>query len=316
MLLAGGDPDFMDELALEPVGPATDAGRRFRGRMTARFAAPIQPQGGVTSALAVHAAALVLARPDQHLRSLSTVFAGQVPPGPVDVDVEVLRVGRSASQLRATVRPSDGDPAGHAVQMTFVADRPSPVAYTDAVAPVAPPPDDCIDRWELEAPDHAELVGPRPPFFEHFESRLVSGHVPWDPPWEPISSEVVSWMRWHDTPCHADGTPSSLALIPPCDTMPGAVWERLGPTDGNFLVPSVDLTVHVFDTDIGPRGWLLRRNTSRWAGHGLAEATMELYRQDGRPLAVANQLMHIRPIDRETLRARVEASAAGLGGQP
>jgi hypothetical protein len=92
--------------------------------------------------------------------------------------------------------------------------------------------------------------------------------------------------------------------------MPGAVWERLGPTEQNFLVPSVDLTVHVFDTDIGPRGWLLRRNASRWAGGGLAEATMELYAEDGRPLAVANQLMHIRPIDRDTLRARVEANQA------
>jgi acyl-CoA thioesterase len=304
-VLASGDPDFLEEMALTRA-----AGTLFRGQLSNRFNAPIQPQGGITSTLALHAAATVLGRDDQAVRAMTTVFAGQVLAGPVEVEVEVLREGRGASQVRSTVRPVDGDPAGHVVVATFAADRESPMAFTDTTAPVAPPPDDCVDRWESEAPLHPDVaIGPRPTFFDHFDGRFVSGHMPWDPPWEPTSSEVVSWMRWHHTPLDSNGRPSALALIPPCDTMPGAVFERHGPDERWYLVPSVDLTVQIFDTDLGPGGWMLRRNTSKWAGGGLAQASMELFSQDGRPLAYATQLMHVREADRTLIAERMAGTA-------
>ena len=70
-------------------------------------------------------------------------------------------------------------------------------------------------------------------------------------------------------------------------------------------MPSVDLTVQLFDTDLGPGGWMLRRNTTRWAGGGLAQAEMEIFSADGRPLAFATQLMHVRLADQEAMRRRI-----------
>lgn len=306
-MLASGDPEFLEEMALEPSG-----GGRYRGRLSDRWSAPVQPQGGVTTALALRAAELALGREDLGLRSLCTLFAGQVPCGAVEVEVELLRNGRSASQVRSTVRPAEGDRTGHVVMATFVAGRESPIGYAAATPPPAPPPEQCVDRWRTEAPDHAELVGPRPTFFGHFDSRFVTGHVPWDPPWDTRGdTDVVSWMRWHDTPRDADGAVSPLALVPPCDTMPGAVFERHGKDDRFFLVPSVDLTVQLFDTDLGPEGWMLRRNTTRWAGDGLAQAEMALFSADGRPLAFATQLMHVREADHEAMRRRMEEQRGG-----
>jgi acyl-CoA thioesterase len=291
-MLASGDPQFLEEMALEAIGPG-----RFRGRLSDRWSAPVQPQGGVTTALALRAAERTLGRDDLVVRSLFTLFAGQVPAGGVDVEVEVIRDGRSASQVRSTVRPVEGDGAGHVVLATFAAEQHGPIRYAASTPPAAPPPEQCVDRWATEGPEHPELTGPRPTFFDHFDTRFVTGHVPWDPPWDTQRDvDVVSWMRWHDTPRDAGGAVSPLALVLPCDTMPGAVFERHGKDDRPFRVPSVDLVVQIFDTDLGREGWMLRRNTTRWAGAGLAQAELEIFSADGRPLAFATQMMHVRAL--------------------
>jgi hypothetical protein len=54
---------------------------------------------------------------------------------------------------------------------------------------------------------------------------------------------------------------------------------------------------------------MLRRNTSKWAGGGLAQASMELFSQDGRPLAYATQLMHVREADRTLIAERMAGTA-------
>ncbi|MET0912966.1 MAG: acyl-CoA thioesterase domain-containing protein, partial [Acidimicrobiales bacterium] len=61
------------------------------------------PQGGMVSALALRAMATELDDPTQRLRTAHTSFAAQVADGSVDIDVELLRRGRSMSHLRAEV---------------------------------------------------------------------------------------------------------------------------------------------------------------------------------------------------------------------
>ena len=61
------------------------------------------PQGGIVSAIALRAMADALGDPTQPLRTLHTTFVAQVAHGPVSVEVEVLRRGRSMSHLRAEV---------------------------------------------------------------------------------------------------------------------------------------------------------------------------------------------------------------------
>ena len=48
--------------------------------------------------------------PGQSIRSLHTTFVSQVAHGPVSIDVELLRRGRSMSHLRAEV--ANPDPPG------------------------------------------------------------------------------------------------------------------------------------------------------------------------------------------------------------
>ena len=63
-----------------------------------------------------------MAHDEQTPRTLHTTFAAQVAHGPLEIDVEVLRAGRSMSQLRAEVR-NPGTERGHLTTCVFGAPR-------------------------------------------------------------------------------------------------------------------------------------------------------------------------------------------------
>jgi hypothetical protein len=64
-------------------------------------------------------------------------------------------------------------------------------------------------------------------------------------------------------------------LVAMCDTMPGAVSERLANRGPAWMPPSVDLTFHLFAE---PRSeWILAHNLARHAGAGYASADMTLW---------------------------------------
>jgi acyl-CoA thioesterase len=79
--------------------------------------------------------------PEQSLRSVSTVFAAQVVAGEIEIDVSVLRRGRSLTQLTASVR-NPGAAPGHSLVAVFGAERPG-FEFTDARPPIVPPPHEC-----------------------------------------------------------------------------------------------------------------------------------------------------------------------------
>lgn len=231
------------------------------------------PQGGVVTALALRAMIAELDHPEQRLRTLHTAFVAQVADGPVRIDVELLRAGRSMSHLRAEVRNPDA-PRGHLTTAVFGATRDG-FSFTDLEPPAEirrpsecpsfrdPPPED----WSFDgdpAPFWAELV----------EGRGVTGHPPWED-FEPDRAENTSWYRFDDAPMLDDGTMDPLALVVLADTMPGAVGEKVGRQDRAWFAPSVDLTVHLLDDCRSP--WVLAHNRARFAGDGYASADMALW---------------------------------------
>ena len=122
------------------------------------------PQGGMVSALALRAMATELDDPTQRLRTAHTSFAAQVADGPVDIDVELLRRGRSMSHLRAEVR-NPGAPRGHLTTGIFGAARDG-FSFTDLEPPAdIPHPDDC-----------PSFRDPLPPAWSTPSSRCRSGN--------------------------------------------------------------------------------------------------------------------------------------------
>ena len=272
------EPRFLAQTAVQPVAhrPGT-----YEAFLTEDWNCPIVPHGGVVTAVGVRAMEAALAIPEQRLRSVTAVFVAQVRPGALLIDVEVLRRGRSISQVRATVRNADQD-EGHRLLAIFGASRRG-FEFTEHRMPQVPPPRNCRS-WRDFPPELA--TGPKFNFWEHVESRVAVGHFPWEE-YEPIDSERVYWYRF-DEPPFIDGTLDPLAVVAMCDTMPGAVGERVGSGRDVWLPPSADLTVHHFaDTSAE---WLLATNRANHAGDGYASLEIELWDPSGALLACATQV--------------------------
>jgi acyl-CoA thioesterase len=230
------------------------------------------PQGGIVSAVALRAMAAALGDPSQVLRTLHTTFVAQVAHGPVVVDVELLRRGRSMSHLRAEVSNPDRD-HGHLTTAIFGSPR-SGFSFTDLAPPSeAPAPDDC-PSFRDPRPAGQEGFTPMEFWERRVEGRSALGHAPWDD-YTPDRAERAMWYRFDQPPYLEDGTIDPLALVVLADTMPGAVHERVGPQDRTWFAPSVDLTVHLLDVCRSP--WVLAHNRARFAGDGYASADMALW---------------------------------------
>lgn len=273
---------------LAVVADPADAGR-FTAEISDRWMLVVVPQGGAVAVLAARAMAAFLGDPDQTLRSMSVVFAGQVACGPVEIEVGTLRRGRSMSQLSATVR-NPGAAAGLTAIAVFGASRRG-FEFTDIELPPVDGPDG-LRGYRDPLPDGVEFEFDRDPmpFWEEIiECRPAIGRPPWEP-FEDGPAECAYWYRLDDPPLLDDGGLDPLAAVVLCDTMPGAVGQKLGEESGNWFGPSADFTIHL----LGPArpGWLLAHNKARHAGDGYASVDMALWDPADRTLvAYATQVM-------------------------
>lgn len=259
-----------------PFWSATEVQAVGDGRYTAdldeRWNLRPLPQGGIVTAAAVRAMQSELSHDEQRPRTLHTTFAAQVAHGPLEIEVEVLRAGRSMSQVRAEVR-NPGAARGHLTTCVFGGPRRG-FDFTDLQPPAEiPDPANCVS-FRDPPPDGVPAFPPLPFWDELVEGRPVLGHAPWDD-YVPHRAERAAWQRFDESPLLDDGRLDPLALIVLADTMPGAVGEKLGQQDRTWFAPSVDLTVHLLDDCRS--SWVLTHNTARYAGGGYASADMALW---------------------------------------
>jgi acyl-CoA thioesterase len=264
---------------------------RYEAELDDRWNLRPLPQGGILTAVAVRAMEAELDHDEQRPRTLHTTFAAQVAHGPLDVDVEVLRAGRSMSQVRAEVR-NPGSARGHLTTCVFGARRQG-FDFTDLRPPVDVPDPAGLPSFRDPPPDGVPAFEPMPFWEELVEGRPVLGHAPWED-YVPDRAERAMWYRFDEPPVLDDGRLDPLSLVVLADTMPGAVGERVGPGDRAWFAPSVDLTVHLLDDCRST--WVLAHNRARYAGDGYASADMALWdcgddgRAEPRLVAYATQL--------------------------
>jgi acyl-CoA thioesterase len=262
---------------------------RYHTSISETWQLAIVPQGGIVAAVASRAMARELDHPEQTLRTMTSMFAGQVACGPVEVDVQVLRRGRSMSQLTASVR-NVGAEAGLTAIAAFGAPRRG-FEFTDLAMPDVPGPDGVLS-FRDPPPDGIEFEFSRPnmPFWDSvLQSRPVIGRAPWEE-FEDGPAEAAFWYRIDHPPIGADGVVDPSAVIVMCDTMPSSVGQKLGPEAGQWFAPSVDYTLHLFRPP--PADWALAHLRARHAGDGYASVELALWDPAGPHLvAYATQVM-------------------------
>jgi acyl-CoA thioesterase len=278
---------FLEETT---VVASTDVPGRYDAHFGADWWGPRAPQGGIVAATTLRAMTAALGHGAHRLRTSTTVFANTLPAGRVAIDVEVLRSGRSVSQVQGTVRGADDPEPGHRTLAVFGRERDGwdHLEFTELRMPEVPPPDACPSMPEPRPQPSIFDVS----FWRHLEVGDVDFHYRWDDGWRGGRARGVRWVRYRVPPRLDDGSFDALAFLPLVDVIPGAVTQYLGPDAPSFFAPTLDLTVHFLDR-LGPDDddWVLQVMRMRRATHGYGSGEMELWSRDGRLLAHASQTM-------------------------
>jgi acyl-CoA thioesterase len=270
---------FAEQVQVEKVGDG-----RYRAFLSHDWDLLPLPQGGIVAAFGLRASEAEIRDPSHRLRSMTAVFAGKVAAGELEIEVEVLRHGRSASQVHVKLRNA-GETTGMSILAVFGSQRPGP-AFVDLAPPEVPPPLECRS-FDDPPPPGVERFGPTP-FWSNIEARLALGHFFWDD-YEPSRSDVATWIRFREPPRSEDGTLDPLGLVVLADRMPSSIGERIGRSDRQWFAPSADLTMHFFEPM--RTEWVLAHDRARWADDGWASAETELWDENGTLVGYGTQMM-------------------------
>ncbi|HEV3351471.1 MAG TPA: thioesterase family protein [Acidimicrobiales bacterium] len=270
---------FADDVVVRSVGAG-----RYRATLDHSWDLVPLPQGGVIVSFALRAASAEVADPAQELRTCTTVFAGQVSAGELEIEVDVLRRGRSATQVATSIRNAESETGAHTLAV-FGSRRRGP-SFVDVHMPEVPPPAACPSYRDPPPPGIEPF--PQRPFWTRVEGRAALGHAPWDD-YRPTTSDVATWVRFDDPPLLTDGALDPLGVLTLADRMPGCVGEMMGPSREPWFAPSADLTVHLFEP--ARTTWLLAHDRARWADDGWASAESTLWDENGTLVAYATQMM-------------------------
>lgn len=224
--------------------------------------------------MAVAARAMESELDGRSLISATASFVNPANAGPIEIDVDVLKQGRSLSTARATVIKNDKD----LVYVTGVyADAGRPVHSADEVLslpPELPAPDDC---YRVEPAGEAPFP---PPVTGKYDLRIHPEDVGWATGEATGQPLVRGWFRLLD-----DEPLTAGAVVLATDAFPPAIFN----TDINVgWTPTVDLTVQVRNPS--PTGWLSCRISSRFITNGMLEEDAEIWDESGRPVALSRQL--------------------------
>jgi len=255
--------------------------------------------GGVTMAAALRAAERELARDDLRPLSAHAVFCAPVAAGAIEIDVDVVRNGRSAANVCADLRQHGHDSTDLRLLATFGQQHDSNYQYVGIEFPSdVLPPELCPQR-----PDPAEMSEARSPFppvnfHQQNDWRPALEGFSWEEHWgdrEPRASRFASWFRLLDEPRLADGTLDPVSYCVPADMLGPAIGRRIGPLgqDQPFLILSLEINLQFFATTTS--SWTLQHVVSQHAGNGYAYGTTELWDEARHLIGMATQRARLRP---------------------
>jgi hypothetical protein len=238
-----------------------------------------KPNGGyllaVLARAALHASAHAeVAHP--HPIAVSAHFLAAPDAGPMQVDVEMLRIGRSASQLRASLL-ADGRRCVEALVTCGRLPAGAEPWWSDLPVPPFPPEESCVlaphDTPAFPVPLLKVVQERLDPATAGFAAGRPSGR-----------GEIRGWVRL------ADGrAPDPLALLVAADCLPPATFE-LGLT-GSW-VPTMELTVYV--RAVPAAGALRARLRARMVGADRVDEQCDVWDSSDHLVATGHQLAAIR----------------------
>ncbi len=245
----------------------------YAAMITPRWNVGDKPNGGYLLAIALRAAAAELPHADPF--TVTGHFLRAPQPGPTDLEVEVVRAGRSHST--AMVRLSaDGSEAVRVLATFGDLGRLSGPTVRAAEPPDFPPVEQC-PRAQAIAPGGFPVEIAR-----RFEYAVHPATGGWARGAPTGRAEVGAWLRF------ADGQPFEPITLPlVVDALPPAVFD----IGAQGWVPTVELTAHVRARPAP--GWLRVWVTTRFLAGGYLEEDAEVWDSDDTLVAQSRQLARL-----------------------
>lgn len=231
--------------------------------------------GGMVAAMMYHAVAC-RAEPQRPLRSMMLSFIGPVAPGPLALEVTLLRAGKSTSQWQCTARQE-----GQVLAVMLVAQgagRESAIVVEAAPAAPAKGPD---EGFRLP-----QIPGLTPDFARHFEFSWTEGDLPFS---GSAAADIGGWMRFRDEPVPAT-IPHLLALV---DAWPPAVLPMMrAPAPSSSLTWSLEMVCEDLGEQLADQWWHYRAHTDA-ARDGYVQTGAHVHDGRGKLVAVTRQTVTV-----------------------
>ena len=277
--MAGPGQDF--EFDRATAVRATGDGSTFLIDVDAGWTVGPKPNGGYLLAAAARAGAEALAAagsPHRDPASSTAHYLAAPDPGPAEVLTQVLRVGRTASQVRATITQG-GRPCVEATfTMGALPTHDDGPWWSDRVPFSLPPIDECV-----KLPSSIEGGSIIVSTMDRSDIRLDPAVIGFTAGMPSGKAELRGWLSF------ADGRPvDPLALLFVIDAFPPATLE-LAPTG---WVPTISMTVYV--RAFPAPGPLRVRLAAQVVDGGRLDEICEVWDTNDRLVAQATQLAAIR----------------------
>jgi len=231
--------------------------------------------GGLVAAM-LHEKMSAEVAQDSTLRSLTLSFVAPVGTGTVQSSAEILRAGRSVTQVQGHLR--QGDVIALAGLASFGRGRESSVLVEGPIAPEYATPEECKALPYIE--------GIVPEFTQRFEYRIARGQLPFSGTKE---QQLGGWVRFKDGSEGVAGIGHLLALI---DAWPPATLPMLKtPAPASSLTWTVEFMEPLPKQRAGD--WWQYLAEVEQAEDGYAVIQARLWDTDGKLVSLSRQMVTI-----------------------
>lgn len=255
---------FDIETEVKPIGEGL-----WRGHIHDHWNIGDKPNGGYLLSVALRALDAAVPHPDPISVTTHYLRPGS-PNQPCDIEVQVIRTGKTLSTARATLIQEGKARLEVLAAFSDLSQSVGIDTEFQIDPPTITPPEDCPGR-------DGNSQGIVLPIAQRLDTRIDprSG-----PPGQSDKAELNGWNRFID-----DRTPDTISLPLFCDTFPPSPFALLGEVG---WVPTIELTVHVRRKP-NP-GWLQARFFCDDLSHGRMIETGQIWDSQGFLVAQSRQI--------------------------
>ena len=247
---------------------------RYAGQLDPAWQIAGKPNGGYLLSVLGRAALAQVGAGYPHPLVASANYVAPPEPGPVELTVRVLRLGRRTAQTRVSLATA----AGLCVEALVTCGQLDPAEpFFDGVPPAELPPEDACPRLPVEGP------GFQVPLMGVLAERLDPATMGWAVGKPSGRGELRGWVRFDD-----GREPDPLSLLTVVDALPPATFD-LGVTG---WVPTLELSCHV--RAVPAPGALVVRQRARHVAGGRVDEECDVWDSAGRLVATGHQLAGVR----------------------